>query len=82
MREGTRQEETKSRREVSARAANGRRSQSKIAAQESPKGAAGLCSTRPAFEHAIWQREVRLKGASRGQATRSALSPTYEKEAF
>jgi hypothetical protein len=41
---------------------------------------AGLCSTRPAFEDAIWRREMRLKGASGGQGTRSAMSPTCVKE--
>jgi hypothetical protein len=40
---------------------------------------AGLCYTRPAFEDAIWRREMRLKGASGGLKTRSAVSPTCVK---
>jgi hypothetical protein len=53
---------------MSARTADGLRSQSKIVAQEKPgQGVGGLCFTRLPDEHTIWQREVRLKGASGGQ---------------
>jgi len=31
---------------------------------EEPERAAWLCSTRHAFEHAIWHSDLRLKGAS------------------
>ncbi len=53
--------------EVSARAARGLRSQSKIAAQESPKGVGDQCFARPPDEHAIWRSEMSLKGASGGR---------------
>jgi len=38
-------------------------------------------SVRPPDEDAIWQSEVRLKGAGGGHTTRSAVSPTREIEA-
>jgi hypothetical protein len=57
--------------EVSARAANRLRSHSKIVAQKSPQGRAGQYCVRPAFEHTIWQSEVRRKGGSRGRGTSS-----------
>ena len=46
--------------EASARAADGLRSQSKIAAQESPQAWGAYC-VRPPDEHAIWQSEMSLK---------------------
>ena len=33
---------------------------------EEPEGVRGRVSTRPAFEHTIWQSEVRRKGAAGG----------------
>ena len=53
---------------MSARAANGIRSQTKIAAQEKPgQGVGGLGFTRPPDEHAILGSEVMLKGGRGGQ---------------
>ena len=60
-------------REVSARAADGLRSQSKIAAQEKPQ-AAGLCYTRPDSEHAVWHGDMSLKKAS---GKRGHLVPSF-----
>ena len=41
----------------------------------------GSCYTHPTDEHAIWQSEVRRKGASGGGRTRIACPPTCAMEA-
>lgn len=72
-REGT-QRYGEARWDVSARAANGLRSQSKIAPQES-RQASGQCSARTASEDAILQSEVTLKRVAVGHGL-AACHPT------
>ena len=61
----------------SARAADGLRSQSKIAPQESPVRAWGdQCFARPPDEDAIWQSEVSLNGGRWGHGHEMPWNPT------
>lgn len=68
--------ETLVRRGANARAADGLISQSKIAAQKEPeRAAAGPYYIGPAFEHAIWQSEMSLKGS--GGLRHEVLCPRH-----